>query len=193
MAYFIFLKYLRSLEEFRKNHHVKIPPKSLCANFQSLGEFKNQIFNSKKIFLLHFWPGYPYRPTWPLAQPAPLAPLLPQAEAQPTWPLSRFAHACRWRISPKMFSSLIYAFRSRRLLSIPSLTHGPRLLAPSSPPRRLTLTMSPPHRRSPRRPLRTSGCRRAITAPHHSPLNPPSNRALTSLNGFNRHSPPPLL
>ncbi len=36
MAYFIFLKYLRSLEEFRKNPHVKIPPKSICANFQIL-------------------------------------------------------------------------------------------------------------------------------------------------------------
>jgi hypothetical protein len=50
MAYFIFLKYLRSLEEFRKNPHVKIPPKSLCANFQSLGKFKNPIFNSKFFF-----------------------------------------------------------------------------------------------------------------------------------------------
>jgi hypothetical protein len=29
--------------------------------------------------------------------------------------------------------------------------------------------------------------------PHHSPLNPTSNRALTSLNGLNHHSPPPLL
>jgi hypothetical protein len=41
MAYFIFLKYLRSLEEFRKNPHVKIPPKSPCVNFQTLGKFKN--------------------------------------------------------------------------------------------------------------------------------------------------------
>jgi hypothetical protein len=56
MAYFIFLKYLRSLEEFRKNPHVKIPPKSPCANFQSLSKFKNPIFNSK-ILLLRFQPG----------------------------------------------------------------------------------------------------------------------------------------
>jgi hypothetical protein len=41
MAYYIFLKSLRSLEEFRKNPHVKIPPKSPCANFQSIGIFKN--------------------------------------------------------------------------------------------------------------------------------------------------------
>jgi hypothetical protein len=37
---------LRSLEEFRKNPHVKIPPKSPYTNFQSLGKFKNPIFNS---------------------------------------------------------------------------------------------------------------------------------------------------
>jgi hypothetical protein len=49
MAYFIFLKYLRSLEEFRKNSHVKIPPKSPCANFQSLGIFKNQILFRKEF------------------------------------------------------------------------------------------------------------------------------------------------
>jgi hypothetical protein len=45
MSYFIFLKYLRSLEEFRKNPHVKILPKSPCANFQRLGKLKNLIFN----------------------------------------------------------------------------------------------------------------------------------------------------
>jgi hypothetical protein len=134
MGYFIFLKYLRSLEEFRKNPHVKIPPKFSCANFQSLGKFKNPIFNSK-IFLLHFQPGYPYRPTQPSAQPAPLAPLLPQAEANLAGP-SRSAHARRWSICKICVSSLIHAFRSRCLLSIHPLTHGPHLSVSSSPPRR---------------------------------------------------------
>jgi hypothetical protein len=46
-----FLKSLTSLEEFRKNPHVKFPPKSPCANFQSLGIFKNPIFNSEILFL----------------------------------------------------------------------------------------------------------------------------------------------
>jgi hypothetical protein len=45
MTYYIFLKSLRSPEEFRKNTHVKISPKSPSANFQSLGKFKNPIFN----------------------------------------------------------------------------------------------------------------------------------------------------
>jgi hypothetical protein len=49
MAYFIFLKYLRSLEEFMKNPHRKIPPKSPFANFQSLAIFKNQILFRKEF------------------------------------------------------------------------------------------------------------------------------------------------
>jgi hypothetical protein len=80
MAYYIFLKSLRSLEEFRKNPHVKIPYKSPCANLQSLGKFKNPIFNSK-ISFLRFWPGRPCGPLglWP-SRP-PLASPLPQVEA----------------------------------------------------------------------------------------------------------------
>jgi hypothetical protein len=50
MPYYIFLKSLRSLEEFRKNPHIKIPLKSPCVNFQSLGKFKNLIFNSEILF-----------------------------------------------------------------------------------------------------------------------------------------------
>jgi hypothetical protein len=69
MAYYIFLKSLRSLEEFKKNPHVKIPPKSLFTNFQSLGKFKNPIFNSEIPFSL-FSARPTLRPTRPLAQPA---------------------------------------------------------------------------------------------------------------------------
>jgi hypothetical protein len=46
-----FKKYLDSLEEFRKNRHIKTPPKSPPTNFQSLGIFKNPIFIQKRIFL----------------------------------------------------------------------------------------------------------------------------------------------
>jgi hypothetical protein len=130
----------------------------------------NLIFNSK-IFLLHFWPGYPYRPTRPSAQLAPLAPLLLQVEANFDGP-SRSAHARRWRICKNMFSSLIHAFRSRRLLSIHPLTHGPHLSVSSSPPRRLTPAVSPPCCRSPRHPLRALDAVEPLPPPHHSPLNP---------------------
>jgi hypothetical protein len=51
MAYFIFLKYLDSLEDFRKNPHVKIPSKSPCANFQILPKSKFQIKFEKVLFI----------------------------------------------------------------------------------------------------------------------------------------------
>jgi hypothetical protein len=82
MAYYIFLKSLRSLEEFRKNPHGKIPPKSPPTNFQSLAIIKNQIFIRKRIFL-HFRPRTAPRPVGPsglLARPpSPAPPLLPRA------------------------------------------------------------------------------------------------------------------
>jgi hypothetical protein len=71
---------LRSLEEFRKNPHVKIPPKYPCANFQSLGKFKNLIFNSEILFPC-FWPGRPCGPLGLRPSRLPLASPLPQAEA----------------------------------------------------------------------------------------------------------------
>jgi hypothetical protein len=79
MAYFIFLKYLMSLEEFRKNPHVKIPPKSPCANFQSLGIFKNLIL-FKKEFSSDFGPSGPAPPPrWPTQPRRPPVPHLAQA------------------------------------------------------------------------------------------------------------------
>jgi hypothetical protein len=39
MAYYMFLKALRILEEFKKNPHIKSPPKSPSTNFQSLAKF----------------------------------------------------------------------------------------------------------------------------------------------------------
>jgi hypothetical protein len=166
MAYFIFLKYLRSLEEFRKNPHVKIPPNFPYANFQSLGKFKNPIFNSK-IFLLHFRPGYPYRPTRLSAQPAPSTPLRPQAKANYAGP-SRSAHVGRWHIRRNMFSFLIHAFRSWCHLSIHPPTHEAHLSVSSSPTHRPTSAMIPPRHRSPRRPLRASEAAENLLPPPSS-------------------------
>jgi hypothetical protein len=80
MAYYIFLKCSGSLEEFRKNPHVKIPPKSPCTNFHSPRKFKNLIFILKGIFLQ--FPAQsaqsaclafpPTRPTRPLLPPSPV-------------------------------------------------------------------------------------------------------------------------
>jgi hypothetical protein len=71
---------LRSLEEFRKNLCVKIPPNSPCANLQSLAKFKNPIFILKGFF-------FNFRPSRPSSQPAHSAFL-----AHPAPPTSLFLH-----------------------------------------------------------------------------------------------------
>jgi hypothetical protein len=132
MAYYIFLKSLRSLEEFRKNPHVKIPPKSPSTNFQSLGKFKNLIFIQKEFFLR-------IRPTRPsLARAGPLRTAGRRAHAfgpsQPARP---------WRICQKPPLLRVCAAQRRRLLPL-SPPRRPRLSASSSPPRRPTRNKPPP-------------------------------------------------
>jgi hypothetical protein len=63
MAYYIFLKSLRSLEEFRKNPHAKIPSKSPSTIFQSPVIIKNQIL-FRKEFSFTFGPIGPAA-SWP--------------------------------------------------------------------------------------------------------------------------------
>jgi hypothetical protein len=112
MSYFIFLKYLKSLEEFRKNPCVQIPPKSPCANFQSLSIFKNSIFIRKEFF-------FNFRPNRPSGQPAhpaflalsdqagrappplPLAPSLTEPAAPPPPPLAPPRHGRRTAPLPR--------------------------------------------------------------------------------------------
>jgi hypothetical protein len=65
MAYYIFLKSLKILEEFRKNPHIKIPPKSPCINLQSLGKFKIAIFIPNRISL-QFLAQSAQPPRWPI-------------------------------------------------------------------------------------------------------------------------------
>jgi hypothetical protein len=96
MAYFIFLKSLRSLGEFRKNPHVKIPPKFPCANFQSFCIFKNPKFYSE-ITLLSFRPIRPFgpavahsffsnQPIFPPLPTGPRPPGRPSPPSRPNWP-----------------------------------------------------------------------------------------------------------
>jgi hypothetical protein len=155
MSYYIFLKSLRSLGEFRKNYHVKIPPKSPCANFQSLGKFKNLIFNSEILFP-YFWPGQPCGPLglWPSQPRWPRCPRRPKPPS-PAHP-ARATVASLWE----------YVF-----------PFGSRLLSWSLPPRlsvkRAPAVSSVPHHRLPatsRRLAPRLGCRRAVTTP---PLFPP--------------------
>jgi hypothetical protein len=104
MAYYIFLKSLRSLEEFRKKSHIKIPPKCPSTNLQSLGKFKNPIFNSEIPFSLTS--ARPtLRPTRPLAQPARW-PCCPRRPKPP-----RPAHLARMSVASSR--EYIFSFGSR--------------------------------------------------------------------------------
>jgi hypothetical protein len=148
MAYYIFLKSLRSLEEFRKNPHVKIPPKSPSTIFQSLVTIKNQILFRKEFFL-HF------RPNRPSARPIPACvafAYLPKAVSSsslrsPTTTPSPSVTATRARLSA---SSSPRAGRPRsEFLSVIAPSH--HCPAPRMPPS----FYSPPSSLSPLNPLQT--------------------------------------
>jgi hypothetical protein len=110
MAYYIFLKSLRSLEELRKNPHVKIPPKYPCANFQSLHKFKNPIFNSEILFFFAFGPAdlAPHSAIGPAGSRWPLLSRRLKPTGRPK-PLSRARH---WRKCRSALSPWVHAFRS---------------------------------------------------------------------------------
>jgi hypothetical protein len=154
MAYYIFLKSLRSLEELRQNPHVKIPPKSPSTNFQSLGKFKNPIFNSEIHFFLIFGPADPAARL--ASSPAcPLAALLPAGRKRPADPSSPRVGRIFTR---NTFSFSDHAFPSRP--PPPSITamRAPPVgfivsTAPANPGRDFPRAATPPRRcPSPRMP-----------------------------------------
>jgi hypothetical protein len=152
-----FLKSLRSLEEFRKNPHAKIPPKSLSINFQSLGKFKNPIFIRKRIFLCFRPSGQPARPL----SPASHRPSLPQAAhalgpSRPAW---------QWRIGQNTFPFSHCATRRRCILPLspPSGTHLSVLSSTSRRPISATLPLLST---TPLHPASTSRCQaKQLTSP----------------------------
>jgi hypothetical protein len=170
MAYYIFLKFLRSLEEFRKNPHVKILPNFPCANFQSLGKFQNPISNSK-IFLFHFRPGHPYRPTRPWPSQPPLASLLPQAKAhrpvQAARPTRAVGVIAEVRFLLWFTPSVLGAFSLHTADTGGPLVSPVFSTAPADPGRESSASSLPAP------PAPRLGCRQAFTAPLIiSPLNP---------------------
>jgi hypothetical protein len=160
MAYSIFLKYLRSPEEFRKNPHVKIPPKFSCANFQSHGIFKKLIFIQKGIFF-RFRPIRPSpAPRWPAP---PLRPSAPRSthSAQAVlayFPKGVFSSTLRTPAETPSLSH-ITAMWGLPVSSIPFLTPVDRCRFSSSSPATL------------HRPASSSDVARAITC--HAIIPPP--------------------
>ncbi len=141
--------------------------------FQALVNSKSN-FYSKEIIPPNS--AHSAQPACPLPRPRPAdrpnspRPKPPAHSAQPASP------CMRWRICKGTSSSLIHAFRHRRLLSLPSLTRGPHMSDSSSPPRRPTPAAPPlPAPPAPRLGIPLSHYRPAPITP---PLNPPSNRAL---------------
>jgi hypothetical protein len=147
MAYYIFLKSLRSLEEFRKNPHVKIPPKSPFTNFQILGKFKNLIFNSEILFLL-ISARATLRPTWPLSPASPLATPSPAGRKRLAGPSS----PCVGRVlAGNTFSFSDHAFTSRPPPPSVTATRAPLVSfvispAPADPGRDFPAPPLPPRR-----------------------------------------------
>jgi hypothetical protein len=157
MAYYIFLKSLRSLEEFRKNPHVKIPPKSPSTNFQSLGKFINPIFNSEIIF--HTFGPADLAAHSAFGPASPLASLPPQAKTSPAGPPSP-------RIS-RVFTGIRFPFWfvPFELAAFPSslCQAGPGCQLRPPPPAARARSRRHRFPATKRRPAPRLGCHRAVT------------------------------
>jgi hypothetical protein len=156
MAYYIFLKSLRSPEEFRKNPHVKISPKSPCANFQSI------LYSKIQFLFENNSPQISARP----AQPLPRRPATPAgrcARARPIRP-ERL-----WRICQKAPLLRVCAVRQRRFLSHVTAMWGPPVssIPLPEPAEPNPVATSPRRIRSPRatRPLALRCQSRPLTPP----------------------------
>jgi hypothetical protein len=178
MAYYIFLKSLRCLEEFRKNPHVKIPPKFPSTNFQSLDKLKIQFLIQKFFFLISA------RPTWPLAQPTHW----PRRPRRPKPSLAGPSNPCVSHVFTRNTSSLLIRGIGAGRLSLVSLTTRPQLSAPtptSSHPSSPVLPPLPGHRAPPSSTPRVPPDRYHLTfiSPPLNPLlnPPPSSMALKPL------------
>jgi hypothetical protein len=142
MAYYIFLKSMRTLEEFRKNPHVKIPPKSPSTNFQSLAIIKNQIFIQKEFF--------PQNSTQSAQRPAGPSGL----SARPAPPPPPFSHRprVRARLIPA-YAALAYLPKVVSSLSLrsPATTPSPSVTTTRAPPIGFIVSPTPadPDRNSP--------------------------------------------
>jgi hypothetical protein len=154
IAYYIFLKSSRSVEEFRKNSNIKIHSKSPCTIFQSLCKFKNLIFIPKGTSF-SFQPSWPNRPTGVLgllahtAQPAFLPPPTPKQGTPPRRPCAAPAspcHVCTNPLLPPSIRGVKHQLRVSRFIPI-NAGHSSALITtlPLSPYIKGELRRSPPH------------------------------------------------
>jgi hypothetical protein len=142
-----FLKSLRSLEKFRKNPYVKIPPKSPSTNFQSLGKFKHPIL-IRKFFFLAFGPANLAARSASGPANTPAAPF-PQAKTVPAGPSSPRVGRV---FTGNTFSFLVCALPCRPPLPRVSVKQAPLVscVFPTMPTDPGRILSSPPA--TPRRP-----------------------------------------
>jgi hypothetical protein len=88
MAYYTFLKSLRSLKEFRKNSHAKIRSKSPCTKFPSFQKKLNFKKKIEKVYYL-YWTQLQFS-----TQPRPTSIFFPRPATSPP-PLPWCASATR--------------------------------------------------------------------------------------------------
>jgi hypothetical protein len=143
MAYYIFLISLRSLEEFRKNPHVKIPLNLLLQISKALVNSKIQ-FLIQKSFFLAFGPANlaacsASGPASPPAAPSSQAKTVPAGPSSP--------HVGRV-LAGNSFSLSDHAFLSRPPLPRLFVNQAPPVRFTPSP-RRPTLVGNPPFHRCP--------------------------------------------
>jgi hypothetical protein len=179
MAYYIFLKSLRSLEEFRKNPHVKIPPKSSSTNFPSLGKFKIQ-FLFENIYSSDFSPlGSAGLPTPPALACRPAQPPQPKPPSPPQPRPAGFA-AVRPARADGVFCEIRFLLDFAHSVCSAFSLSAADTWAPPVISFFFTEPAPPRHRATAPRaalaaPRDTVGHYRS--APHHSSLNPLQTRA----------------
>jgi hypothetical protein len=173
MAYYTFLKSLRSLEEFRKKSHAKIPSKSPCTNFQNC-QTNSNLKKIEKVYYL-YWAQLLFlaqpRPTsifFPQPATPPLFPARPQPLGRPVGPVGHTlvapcplaASLTRRRLQPRRLRPSLHPADRWAAPVIPKLRFRPSSAAPPPPPATPRAAQ-----------LHTSGCRpEPLLAP---PLLPP--------------------
>jgi hypothetical protein len=138
MTYYIFLKYLRSLEEFRKILMSKFLLNLLLQIFIALVNSKIQFLIQKFFFLISARPTL--RPIRPLSPASPLAAPPPQAKTVPTGPSSPRVGCV---FVGNTSSLLVRAFQADRLSHV-SLSTRPQMSVSSPTSSRPTSPAPPP-------------------------------------------------
>jgi hypothetical protein len=171
MAYYIFLKSLRSLEEFRKNPHVKIHLNLLLQISQALVNSKSNFYSKRNLppnSAHSAQPACPLPRPWPADRPKPSNPPRPEPPSPLGLSATRPAHA--FSVFYRRRFPLWFTPSRDGHLPLVSLTTGPRLSASSPPPAARARLRCHRFPITERRSAPRLGCPRTITTSPSFPL-----------------------